>query len=772
MMVIGRNSVQRGFSLLEVLVAIVIFAVGLLAIASLQGSLMTSGGEAKARSVASSLAEEQVEQLRSFIYDKDFEAITDTTEAADTVGGVQFQRVTDVTNYGYEQAGGGLTNCAETACEEIDAKLIRVTVAWCGGDSPSGCDETDLSTDPNTVVVEDVVSRRSSPIGSTKALFELSTTEAPRLPYTPGETPETISIDLELDDNTRKESPQPALKTTRGGSQDSEAEGVNTVTRLESITYNTPDTETQSVQRQEFLAANCTCEFGPDSSDDIPDEEEIGHTPLVWDGDDWVGRIPVSDKPVGHFPNASNLGSQLETLCSECCRDHHDGGTESTFEYSYEVVQNGDRVTITEDLPVSKYNPFRDSDVSGDHAHYNGSLDLVTSGTYLEACRFARVDGELQLTTDFRLESLQTLPGTTDPASDPQPFESWIDGYRAFVTDFVAAYAEAATNDTNYPSVTPSTDDPDTAEEDDGPLPTAEESPYNLPTTDDTPSGEARQLVARAIYMDYLHPVLQDRIDCRLAGSGTDCRERDKTDDDGNLRPLLPILPFFEVNVALQANWATVLDDLVEVTDEPVADATSYSRGDVTLNDGTAADTLVVASIEQGNIGLTDTHDISPFDCRDEGRLFTDGLLYDGPGSTGDQISSRGCLEIEGALIEGDVIAPSDVTITDPFDNSCGTSLGDNFYQCRLRFDNGTDNIVTVSNYSTNQTNVKVCLRFIADDGSEAFEGGAVTNDGTTKEFAEFDFGAQTESLDPVDMIFIEQGGSNDRNCPNGQLKS
>lgn len=754
MMYSGRTQSQRGFSLLEVLVAIVVFAVGLLAIASLQGNLMQSGSDAKARTVASSLAEEQIEELRTFLDEDVYDAAAGSSETI-TEGGVDFERDTQIADYYYSEEGN-LVAGTDPETGTADTKLITVTVSWCDAQAGSDCNPADMGTNPNTVVVEDVVSRSASPIGSAKALAELTPSDPPRLPYDPGDAPETISIDLELDDNTRKESPQPALKTTRGGSEDSEAEGVNTVTRLESITYNTPNTETQTVQRQEFLAANCTCEFGADP--DRSDQENIGHTPVFWDGNDWVGRIPVEDKPVGHFPNDSNLGTQLNVLCSTCCRDHHDGGTQSTFEY---VDPEGDARTVD----VAKYNPFRDAGLDGDHAHFDGSLsDPVTSGEYLEACRFARVDGQLLLTTDFRLESLEVLPATTTDDSETPPFENWIDGYREFVTDFVEIYAEAATESTDYPAVTPEQDDPETDGVEEGPLPHGQDSPYNLPTTDDTPtSTEIRTLVARAIYIDYLHPILQDRIECRLGG-GTNCLEQDSADDEGNLPALLPILPFYEVNVALQANWAEVLDNLVDVSDEPVADAAEYSRGDVTLNDGAAGETDVVASIEQGNIGLTDTHDIAPFDCQDPGRLFIDSLTYGEGASGGERITVSGCLQIDPTLIEGDVIAPSDVLVEDPFGNSCGTALGDNFYECRLRFDNGTDNTITVSNYSTNQTNVKICLGPI--DGG--YIGGTVTDDGRKSETVVFDFGQRTEGEELT--MFIEEQTNSAKDCPPGQI--
>lgn len=780
----GRMQSQRGFSLLEVLVAIVVFAVGLLAIASLQGNLMQSGSDAKARTVATSLAEAQVEQLRTFLDDDDYDAVAGSTEAV-TEGGVEFQRSTQITDYYYQvtatEPDGQLVAGTDPDTGTADVKLATVTVSWCDAQAGSDCDPADLDTDPNTVVVEDVVGRSLSPVGSAKALSELTPSDPPRLPYSPGEAPNTISIDLD-EDGTKKESPQPTLETTRGGSSESEAENVSTVTRLESIVFNTLNNEEVSIQRQEFLVANCTCETGADPDTNIPAEQKIGHTPIFWAGNDWVGRIKDEGKPVGHFPGFSSSDTQRGVLCRDCCRDHHDSDAGTTFTH---VNQAGDEVEIE----VAKFNPFRDSGNTGDHDHFDGSLtDPVDSGSYLEACRFARVDGRMQITTDFRLESLQVLPGTTDPASDPQPFADWIDDYRDYVTDFVEIYAEAvATDSVNYPAETPRQDDPSTPEVE-GPLPSGDETTYGsrtsesgeddpgLPSFDDKPQSEARQLVARAIYMDFLHPILQDRINCRLGNSDAAANDNCDEDRDVSGEPILPILPFFEVNVALQANWAVVGDDLINVSDEPVAstfDNAEFNRGEVTLNDSNAANSDAIASIEQGNVGLTDTHDITPFDCTDSSRLVIDRLTYEGPGTVTSGLTVSGCLNIDASLIEGDVIAPSDVEVTDAFGNDCGTTLGDNFFECRIKniaegADDGS-NVIVVSNYSTNQTDVQVCLGpFLDETGNSTFEGGTVDGSGKN-ETTTFDFGENDQSHE-LDMKFVNQTTGSE-NCPSGQLK-
>ena len=60
----NRNA-ARGYTLIEVLVGILIFAVGMMALAQLQSNLAQNSGDASARTVAMNLAEELIETDRT-----------------------------------------------------------------------------------------------------------------------------------------------------------------------------------------------------------------------------------------------------------------------------------------------------------------------------------------------------------------------------------------------------------------------------------------------------------------------------------------------------------------------------------------------------------------------------------------------------------------------------------------------------------------------------------------------------------------------------------
>ncbi|MBT8039439.1 MAG: type IV pilus modification protein PilV, partial [Gammaproteobacteria bacterium] len=77
-----------GYTLIEVLVGIVIFAIGMMALAQLQGNLAKSSGDANARTVAANVAEEAIESIRRFgqiTSDGANHAYNDIVDGSDTV---------------------------------------------------------------------------------------------------------------------------------------------------------------------------------------------------------------------------------------------------------------------------------------------------------------------------------------------------------------------------------------------------------------------------------------------------------------------------------------------------------------------------------------------------------------------------------------------------------------------------------------------------------------------------------------------------------------
>ena len=134
------NARHAGFSLLEVLLAVVVLSFGLLALAALQGSLFKTSAETKAQSIALGLATEKLEFFRGYSNVSGYQAIDSGADAAAiNVGGVNYTRTWTVTRYAYPAAGGNFTlvgantgGLSATYAPNTEFKRIRVDVTWGG----------------------------------------------------------------------------------------------------------------------------------------------------------------------------------------------------------------------------------------------------------------------------------------------------------------------------------------------------------------------------------------------------------------------------------------------------------------------------------------------------------------------------------------------------------------------------------------------------------------------------------------------------------------
>ena len=123
-----------GIGLIEVLITTVVVAVGLMAIASLQGNLTSGSRDSKTRAEAKALAETKIEQLRDTIERTGYNALA-SSATSDSIAGVTetFTRswvVTDQTNPGRKQ--------------------VSVSVCWL-----DGCPNT--NNPENQVVVQSMI---------------------------------------------------------------------------------------------------------------------------------------------------------------------------------------------------------------------------------------------------------------------------------------------------------------------------------------------------------------------------------------------------------------------------------------------------------------------------------------------------------------------------------------------------------------------------------------------------------------------------------------
>ncbi len=161
-----KNVHEGGFGLIEVLITLVVLAVGLVALAKFQGTAIESGSLAKARAVAAHLAQQKLDDLRNY-------EVLITTNADGTVIGcgvagkvryrciandaggtiasgvvtvanVAYARTWAVTDYCFPQTAAGDPNhpgkkpnvpadepsCTAQAPAFPDFKRVTVTVTW------------------------------------------------------------------------------------------------------------------------------------------------------------------------------------------------------------------------------------------------------------------------------------------------------------------------------------------------------------------------------------------------------------------------------------------------------------------------------------------------------------------------------------------------------------------------------------------------------------------------------------------------------------------
>jgi len=265
-------------------------------------------------------------------------------------------------------------------------------------------------------------------------------------------------------------------------------------------------------------------------------------------------------------------------LCSSCCKDHFDGtGTGFTNYYA----------------------PLNTS-----RQRYNSALSVAASGTYVDACRFVRLDGHYRPLPDWNL--VQVIVTTSDflaKAANQVSYQNYIQ----YVVKTYIDWQKQTLNWTSTPTATP----PTITEFADWLATPSNVATGGDATTDITVNTGTRQLIARGIYVDILDPVYLAGIDTSVTG-------------------YLAKVPFQDINLTMLAEWSmTPLNgqltgaatDYATVSNEPVDTIVdlnnyyfgSYSRGYLAAKKSTKDSSQVLQSVKvkatvyQGNSGVTAT---------------------------------------------------------------------------------------------------------------------------------------------------------------------
>lgn len=549
---------QQGFSILEAVFSALILGIALLALAGFHAVALQDGSLVKARSVAANLAQEKLDDLRSFTYLTDGDFSDDGNAASSTnycgQGTFCFSEIAADAG-GRENSGGALVMSSGTISGYIDnysrtwtvdcynestaaqlaavtcadpdgnpatddipsAKRVTVTVAW-----------TDSKGVAQSVVLQSMI-YAMDPAMAARASISPYPSQGPSVTYTPIGVPDAVPVPISTGDGRYKESSKPL--------PDVSSRGISLRTEFDAVSYTTVDGVTTKDSQLEFATVNCVCEFAG-SGQGYPASY------FYWDAGKLKIKTPDATvtKMTGTAPSIQ--GDQQDSLCDSCCRDHHDSEAPGT--------SNPSTALYDPDRPAADY-------IGNNHKHYYyldennpalGLSEVVESigNRYLEACRFARVDGFYRLLQDWRALDMVVMPKLDylEQATPLANYQAYLVKYLKYQTQVDCGDADGATgcSSINQPSAPAK----------------SELSDRNL---DEQAVGNRPQLMARALYADRVYKDDEPR-----TLDGDYYTTLASKISAGNT--WLDLLPFNEVNVTLLASWHSDDPTSVSVDNEEI----------------------------------------------------------------------------------------------------------------------------------------------------------------------------------------------------------
>jgi hypothetical protein len=647
---------MQGVTLLEVILAIAIFAFGMLALVQLQGNLTKASADANQRTVATNIAEEVIENTRSY-EDVELEYVTLAgTVLNDTVprGGLEYQVSAEITDFWWDPS---IEDFVSTVAQNppappaglsqayADHKLLAITVAWNSSQEFYVDDEnTEVLGDGRVTLYEIIPS--SPPILGAKIAADINAADGgPSVDYTPGLVPDIVR--LALPDERFKESSTPEPDVIRTD------ESVETW--FDVVTYNTINNAT-FLRREEFLVVTCECEL---VAGNFSNDERLG--PTTWNGYDYSeGRTDLVKDYGVETVNASQ-----STYCGLCCRDHHDPDN-----------------ARSDDL----YRPY--SGRKHEHYGFDKKSEMYLAGpgdTYVEACRMIRDDGFMRVTHDLEQAGFYTFPeGYLESSAGSQAYGGFV------VTEAVAYYNSVVKNGsvpafpTSPPAIPASSSDTATT------LPTTPSETKPLST-------DWQQLRSRGVYLDYLTIEAVENIGSCFDGlDGTGCIN--PAVDTSNSETVAMMYPFFDVQLTWLSRWNPAdayLGGPVMVTNEPLATNNTHDRGIAYLGGEQALpSSQIVATSHPGNLGVSGTGAIDPLYDEDTVEMTVHFAVSD---AIPDPVS--GTVFTGSLSTEVNKAKPSDFILTPSAGVYCGQT--DTHFTC-LVTTGAIEPTVKLSNYSQN----------------------------------------------------------------------
>lgn len=592
-----RPRVATGFSLIEVLIAVVVLSVGLLALASLQASLTRSSVVAKQRTAAVSTANKIMEEMKSFPVNASYKTFDNITSGSVTTTNAQvgatFATSWTVTPL-YRCAPDVATGVRQVNClSSIDggpvvAKRVAMKVTWDDAASESQKVElndviSSISPADTALSLDDGFIKRDKPVVMINASL---------IDDTPGVVPIATG---ELSGSSSS-NPVPTVVKRKG-----DYDLVSTSFEVLSF-VGAEGEDRRAVRRMEFEVSQCRCTLDTSGVS----ASKITFDPAVWTGNGYG----VSGAELGQRRTGTPVGRYEQSpYCTACCRDHHDR-TKAPY----------------------KINPFDGSIVrtygsgsqNGDHAHMllNGVADVGEGKEYDEMCRLTRVDGIMRVAMDSNLVDNVavpndgyfydfTAPSTLVAKTGSTSGRTLYSNYAGQVIDDYVGLVKAG--GAAYPEVAPSRSDFETKVGARRPTLLLTATDPNYAALRGFSAGQSRSYAARVLYIDFIPPSVLKCIDANKSNM-PECGVFATLNADD-------LIPFYGVNYSDLAQWTatktkfTVSGSKLEedfVTASDCADlvaqpALKFKRGCVTapLTPGAAQD-VISARLNGGNYGPVD----------------------------------------------------------------------------------------------------------------------------------------------------------------------
>ncbi len=496
----------RGFSLIEVMVAVVILATGLLALAALQGTLARNAANAKARSAVMAAMTSRMAQIRqappttsstytmstAWVSQAAAQAGTSDLQVVETIGAFSWNGTTYVTS----------------AVTSPKSTFTRASLAasWTAADGAK------------TLALASDFSGNIYGLGQGYPVYD-PTGSAGKIPVVRQDNPSNTAGVIPIvtgDQATAASNPQPIIVGS--------SNNLRVGTSFDLLNYVPEGSTARVTKRFQTEVIKCRCSFGA-AGYSVAGKAQW---PTTWDGTTY-SVYEGSGNPAGYAANAgenasytgrNGRGRLQSEQCTECCRDHHDlAGTAAEAKYDPEATG------------VGKF------------SEANGVLTAASTGNYAAACRVVKVDGLWRTTADMYQRHyglLETTTVSSVQAKSGIPSATATTAYQTFVKDYLSQYTSSST----------------TAPTGAVALFDATGRGLNAPVTVNilaASTSDYRYLHGRGLYVDYLGTKAQAAIGTCTGKTGsayTEC--------------VLPALPFTTINLTEMANWtatdATILN--------------------------------------------------------------------------------------------------------------------------------------------------------------------------------------------------------------------